>query len=829
MQKLLKNIYIIPLLILAVGAIMNTLMFQSVRDSRIVEGRTKAELYGRMYGVYLAADIERAVAITNSLKQAVVAGNGTVLSFDAVAKPMKADYVQSIQLAPGGTVTEMYPHGSNAGGVGNLLARDDERGISSRYARDHDQIIMQGPFELKQGGQGLAIRNPIFIEKDGEREFWGFAIAIVRVPDVFSHTAEKLSDMGYSFKLYKTISPTNPKFVEVYGSAEELPKDTLSVAFRLQDGEWKLEVGPRAGWYNPMSLYMMHVPTIAVILFMAGVAFYFLKKNRDMERKRREAMAGQLQQMEKEKALAQQVQTYAAAMGVAYPLSIGIDFLHNHYHVIEAQHATNRDIPPEGTLDDLARRGAATIPDEEGQKDFLALFSREAALAAFRGGEKEIVLCHRQYGDDGAIHWVETKAVVLDMSEGNIRGIALSKCIDDEVRREELRKEAEKANQAKSSFLLRMSHDIRTPLNGILGMIEIAEQNEDNKEKQRECRNKARDAAEVLLELLNEVLDMGKLESGEVVLEHISFDLRDMVKDGAAILAPQRERRGIELIHEEMNIACPRLIGSPVHLKRIFMNIFTNAIKYNKENGKIYISLTTRPVDDDHAELTFVCRDTGRGMSKEFMAHIFDPFTQEENTARSQYGGTGLGMAITKSLVDKMGGTITVESEKGVGSTFRVVLPMEIDKTAPAAEEIAVDETPSVKGFSLLVAEDNELNMEIAKFILEEEGAAVTPVVNGEEAVKTFAASAPYAFDAVLMDIMMPVMDGHEATRQIRAMDRKDAKDVPIIAMTASAFSEDRIAAKQAGMTEHLAKPLDTALLLKTLAQTVGAFRRKQG
>ncbi len=389
------------------------------------------------------------------------------------------------------------------------------------------------------------------------------------------------------------------------------------------------------------------------------------------------------------------------------------------------------------------------------------------------------------------------------------------------------KQEAERANSAKTDFLLRMSHDIRTPLNGIMGMLEIAQRYREDISRRDECHRKVKEAASVLLELVNEVLDMSKLESGKIVLEHIPFDLKQLSRSVSMLIVKQAENRRIQILEEDCSVPHYRLVGSPAHYRRILTNILSNAIKYNKDNGKIYVTCREVSCDGDMVNIEFKCRDTGIGMSKEFQKHLFEPFQQENATARSQYGGTGLGMAITRKLTDALGGSISMESEKGVGTVFDVIVPFEIDRSeaddasAEAAETTAV----SLQGFKILLAEDNALNMEIAKFLLEEEDAQVIEAVNGREAVEAFEKSSPFEIDAVLMDIMMPIMNGYEATRAIRALDRPDAKHVPIIAMTANAFAEDRVTAKEAGMSEHLAKPLNMKLVLQTVAKCVGEYR----
>lgn len=385
------------------------------------------------------------------------------------------------------------------------------------------------------------------------------------------------------------------------------------------------------------------------------------------------------------------------------------------------------------------------------------------------------------------------------------------------------KKEAEVANEAKTTFLLNMSHDIRTPLNGIIGMLDIADHFPDDLEKQNDCRAKVRNASRILLDLVNDVLDRSKLESGDVVIEHVSFDLNDIVRDTYVSVEKLAEDRDIEIIEEENNVTHYKLIGSPLHYKRILINIISNAIKYNKDHGKIYVTLREIACNDKQATLEFICRDTGIGMSEEFMQHIFEPFTQEHSSARSSYNGTGLGMSIVKSIVEKMNGTITVDSVKDEGSTFKVIIPFDINDSyvLTSDENLDLNKSYSIQGLNILLVEDNDLNMEISEFLLKEYGANVIKAINGKEAVEIFSESNPGQIDAILMDVMMPIMNGYEATSAIRDLDRKDALAIPIIAMTANAFVEDKIKAKEAGMNDYISKPLDEKLVIMIIAECV--------
>ncbi len=383
-------------------------------------------------------------------------------------------------------------------------------------------------------------------------------------------------------------------------------------------------------------------------------------------------------------------------------------------------------------------------------------------------------------------------------------------------------KKAESANEAKTEFLQRMSHDIRTPINGICGMIDMAEHYADDMEKQAEYRAKIKGASHLLLELVNEVLDMSKLESDEVVLEEIPFNLSSISEEVLAVIEQMAAEQNIRIMWEKKEITHRDLIGSPGYVKRVIMNFLSNAVKYNRANGHIYLSCREIPSEQPGmTTMEFVCRDTGIGMTEEFQKHIFEPFAQEYMGSRTKFAGIGLGMAIARKLVEKMGGTITFESEKGVGTTFVIRVPFKIDPDADKREEQKDVSEKSIKGLHILLAEDNELNMEIAEFVLQNEGADVTKAWDGQEAVELFRNSEPGEFDVILMDIMMPVMNGYEATKMIRSLDREDAKEVPIIAMTANAFTEDRIRAKAAGMDEHVAKPVDVELLIKVIHKLV--------
>ena len=404
----------------------------------------------------------------------------------------------------------------------------------------------------------------------------------------------------------------------------------------------------------------------------------------------------------------------------------------------------------------------------------------------------------------------------------------VTQIIDDYKQKElayqqELVKAVESANQAntaKTDFLNRMSHDIRTPLNGILGMLDIAQKNETNPKALLECHEKMRTAAFHLKALVNDVLDMQRMETDRFFLEQIPFDIREILDNCWSMLEAQASRLDITLKKiKPGSLKYPYLIGSPLHIRQIFMNLLSNAIKYNKPGGSISIHAKIIRQVHQNVIYKFIISDTGIGISPEFQKHIFEPFAQEDTGARTIYKGTGLGMAIVHRLVQEMGGTIQLKSEKNVGSTFTLILPFTIDEHQPSASaETATDTPADLTDLHILVVEDNELNLEIAVFSLEAAGLNVSTAITGLEAVRLFEKSKPYEYDIILMDIMMPVMNGLDAAKAIRGLSRPDATTVPIIALSANAFAEDIQKSKNAGINEHLAKPLEMDKVLKVIA-----------
>ena len=515
-----------------------------------------------------------------------------------------------------------------------------------------------------------------------------------------------------------------------------------------------------------------------------------------------------------------------------YWLIYRMDLVDGIYEEISAGHELHRLTGRSGRIAEFFDEMCRTIVAEE-HRQMMRHFLNPATLAGRLQDTESIAMEYHTVSGS----WHLARFIVKRRDDtGRVTNVLYAVRIIDKQKQVEIEyrqkllataEDARRANIAKTDFLRRMSHDIRTPINGIQGMLAIAEHYQNDSQKQAECRAKVKEATGFLLDLVNSILDMNKLESGAVVLEHKPLDLIGILQETNNIVEMNAEPRGITVSTNHAKVQHPHLLGSPLHLRQVLQNVSGNAVKYNRRGGSICLSTEELGCENGKVKIRFICADTGRGMSKEFVQHAFEPFSQEQPSARTSYMGTGLGLSIVKQLIEMMGGTIEVQSELGAGTTFIMTIPFEIDETF--AEKQRLEQSVSgtdLQGIKVLLAEDNELNLEIARFILENAGMKVIPAQNGQEAVELFEASPQNGFDLILMDVMMPIMDGLTAAKTIRALPRSDAQTTPIFAMTANAFAEDIEQSRAAGMNEHLSKPLDEKLLLQTIKQY--AAQRRQ-
>ena len=476
--------------------------------------------------------------------------------------------------------------------------------------------------------------------------------------------------------------------------------------------------------------------------------------------------------------------------------------------------------------------------DKLSEEEFAALSKPEETHLRTKKGSLWVRIVKRDVDDRGSILWLIS---ICDMDALYQKELLVDQAMFEKRRQELLQQEqlqkanllleqqkaelqeaytqAQHANSAKSDFLARMSHDIRTPINSIIGLLEIAENFSSDTEKLRDIRTKCQTVAWYLLSLVDDVLDMSKLESGEVHLVEGAFRLDELLDQCREIIEPQAAEKDLTFVMENrLEKEDCALISSSTHLRQILTNLLSNAVKYNRLHGSITAIAEKQAADQTSVTVCFTIADTGRGISEEFQKEMFEPFTRE-TTQEAAVSGTGLGLPIVKRLTDMLGGSITVQSELNVGTTFTVTIPFRRDLERKECETKQVSNKESLHGMNILLVEDNALNLEITEYLLKHEGCTVRTAINGLDAVRAFEQSKPFYFDTILMDVMMPIMDGYEATQTIRAMDRPDAEKVQIVAMTANAFAEDVAKCKAVGMNAHLPKPFKADQLIASIIE----------
>lgn len=508
------------------------------------------------------------------------------------------------------------------------------------------------------------------------------------------------------------------------------------------------------------------------------------------------------------------------------PMVISANLTQNNYSMLNYEHFTTKKADEKGVFDELIVVGASTVPEEDREK-FVETFSREQLIQAFESGKSKVDLEHRQVGDDGIIRWMLTQVIFVKSGpEDDLYDITLVTDITERKQQQlalrEALEEAERAGRAKNDFMSRMSHDLRTPMNVIIGLSALTLDDIDKPDAVRENMSQIRSASDFMLGLVNDILDLARIEEGSVTFNREPYLYSDFLMELKTMFQAQCEEKKIEFLVEDpaMN---PVALTDKMRIKQIFFNIISNAIKYTPTGGSISFGPQNIKVNEEKQQITseFRVSDTGSGMSDEFQKHLFEPFVQEDTSVTPELQGSGLGLSIAKQLIDKMGGTIKIESQKNQGTTVIVTLTFDLvsDKVhqSEGRQEEVFGAMEQLHGKHILLAEDHPLNTQIAKKILEKEEMKVLHAENGKLAVEMFNASPIGSIDAVLMDIRMPEMSGLEAAKAIRALKREDSESVPIIAMSANAYAENVQKSLDAGMNDHLAKPIDPTLLYETL------------
>ena len=512
-----------------------------------------------------------------------------------------------------------------------------------------------------------------------------------------------------------------------------------------------------------------------------------------------------------------------AAIGKSYYYISRIDLEEDYYEVVSGFEKFPDNVKLKGNFSKNVYQNCKTIVDEKYVDDLVA-FLDISTLADRLQSEESVFMEYRMQNGD----WRRVRLIVKKRNEqGRVTHVLCAvRSISEQKRRElELQfkaQEARRETREKTRFLSNMSHDIRTPMNGIVGLIDMAERYPDDMEMQAKCRTRIKELSGHLVSMVNDILDINKLQSDDLVIENTTFDIAEMLRTLNEASQLDAAKKDIEYVvnWEESKLNHRYIVGSPVYTARILSIFADNAIKFSHAGSRIVVSCTEKYADDENVVYSFFCRDHGIGMSKEFAEHAFDMFSQENETSRINYEGSGLGLAIAKQLADRLHGKIRLETEKGVGTTTILEMPFKIGNAddIPAAYTL---ENVSLQGLRVLIAEDNELNMEIARFILEDQGLITECASNGAECVQMFEASEPGYYDVILMDIMMPELNGLDATRKIRALPRKDAERIPIIAMSANALADDIIKSRLAGMNEHLTKPLDAKKIMEAIRKNI--------
>ena len=626
----------------------------------------------------IRSQLDEYVICSNILENVILAGyelDEDGFSTLASMLPNEKGVVKAFELAPKGVVAEIYPMKENTEAIGLDLLTDHERAADAKMAKDSKEYTLAGPFELKQGGKGALLFNPVYqMNAAGQQEFWGFVVLVIDWDKFVAKMGlDRLSEADYCYRIWKEDGVTGEPNVLVQ-CPHPLPKDRLTVSYTLPNDSWHFDIIPSNGWI-PMSYWIYDVVICYVLSLLISALFYL--------------------------------------------------FFVKRYH-------------------------------------------------------------EQQYAEK------------LQLSAA----------------------EAQEASEAKTRFLFNMSHDIRTPMNAIMGFTELLNRNLDDQEKARGYLQKIQNASSLLLTIINQVLEMARIESGSATLKLEATDLSALFHSVNTVFEADIQKKNIQY-SEDAHVPHKFAYCDKTKLEEIYLNIVSNAIKYTPDGHAIRVEIHELPSEDEKkACYRFTCEDTGIGMSVEYLPHIFDEFSREHTTTENKVVGTGLGLPIVKSLIEQMGGTIRVESTQGVGTKFTVDLALTLaarEEVYPSAETLAEAGREILKGRRILLAEDNELNAEIAMELLGEEGLLVEHAEDGEKCCTMLAQAPEGYYDLVLMDIQMPVMNGYEAAAKIRGMADAKKAGIPIIAMTANAFAEDRQTALDAGMNAHVAKPIDMTVLMPTI------------
>ena len=673
-KKIRVHCYIVGLIVFLTALIVGVFLLHNLEKDEKTTGKYMAQITEKR----VRARLDQYSMLSALLGNYISAGeNLDENTFSELAEkiPNEDGVIKAFELAPEGIVTDIYPKQGNEGAFGLDMLQEHERKKDAILARDSGKYTIGGPYQLKQGGTGALLFNPVYQDNNSEQdEFWGFVILVIDWDRFIGEiNLDYLSDADFCYRIWTYDRGSRDKII-LAESQDNMPDNILTVECAVPNNTWYFDIIPSEGW-SPRSYWIMCIVISYVFSLLIATVFYLISSKKHRE---------------------------------------------------------------------------------------------------------------RQY----------------------------------EAELEKAAEQAKNANEAKTRFLFNMSHDIRTPMNAIVGFSGLLEKNLQNERKAKEYLEKIQSSSNLLLRIINQVLEMARIESGTAVLQLKAEDMDALFHRVNTVFEEDVRKKNLQY-HAVLDVRHHYVVCDQTKLQEIMLNIISNAIKYTPEGHSIYVEVH-EAVSENPSKIRyiFLCEDTGIGMSEEYLPHIYEEFSREHSTTENKVPGTGLGLPIIKSMIELMGGSIQVESRQGIGTKFTIDLSFDIalkEEVYGSEDTIESSAIHTIKGKRILLVEDNELNAEIAKTVLEDVGALITRAENGQQALELFKEKPAGTFDVILMDLMMPVMDGYTATRKIRELERSDAKTVPIIAMTANAFQEDAEKCIAVGMNAHLAKPLDIEKMKKTI------------
>ena len=673
-KKIKVRCYIVGLIAFLTALIVGVFLLHNLEKDEKTTGKYMAQITEKR----VRARLDQYSMLSALLGNYISAGeNLDENTFSELAEkiPNEDGVIKAFELAPEGIVTDIYPKQGNEGAFGLDVLREHEQKKDAILARDSGKYTLGGPYQLKQGGTGALLFNPVYQDNNSEQgEFWGFVILVIDWERFIGEiNLDYLSDADFCYRIWTYDRGSRDKII-LAESQDNMPDNILTVECAVPNNTWYFDIIPSEGW-SPRSYWIMCIVISYVFSLLIATVFYLISSKKHRE---------------------------------------------------------------------------------------------------------------RQY----------------------------------EAELEKAAEQAKNANEAKTRFLFNMSHDIRTPMNAIVGFSGLLEKNLQNERKAKEYLEKIQSSSNLLLRIINQVLEMARIESGTAVLQLKAEDMDALFHRVNTVFEEDVRKKNLQY-HAVLDVRHHYVVCDQTKLQEIMLNIISNAIKYTPEGHSIYVEVH-EAVSENPSKIRYIfsCEDTGIGMSEEYLPHIYEEFSREHSTTENKVPGTGLGLPIIKSMIELMGGSIQVESRQGIGTKFTIDLSFDIalkEEVYGSEDTIESSAIHTIKGKRILLVEDNELNAEIAKTVLEDVGALITRAENGQQALELFKEKPAGTFDVILMDLMMPVMDGYTATRKIRELERSDAKTVPIIAMTANAFQEDAEKCIAVGMNAHLAKPLDIEKMKKTI------------